>query len=131
MEDDAVDVATAHGDNHLQCVGGHLGVVMLRQSEPDDPFRGQVLDVGEIELAFVGRHLGQVPAPLAIDRRRREVPFDQVRGRRCSLVRAVKQRPVSSPEGATSPWRAIDASTLFFDTRQPSSTRSASTRGDP
>ena len=32
---------------------------------------------------------------------------------------------------ATRPWRAIDASTLFFDTRHPSSTRSASTRGDP
>lgn len=32
---------------------------------------------------------------------------------------------------ATSSWRTIDASTVFFDTRQPHSRRSSRTRGEP
>ena len=45
VEDGPGDVTAAHGDGHLQRGGGELGVVMLGQSEPEDPPRGQVLDV--------------------------------------------------------------------------------------
>ena len=120
VEDHAGDVTAAHGDGHLQRAGGELGVVMLGQAEADDPPRGQVLDGGQVELAFVGGHLGEIAAPLMVDRRRREVPFDQVRGRWGGLV-GTGQKPRRVLVGrATSPWRAIDASTLFFDTRHPS-----------
>jgi hypothetical protein len=86
VEDDAGDLAAAHGHRHLQRPGGHLGVVMHRQPEAGDPAGGQVLDGGQVQLAFICGHLGQIAAPLLVDRRRREVPFDQVRRRWCGLV---------------------------------------------
>jgi hypothetical protein len=86
VEDGAGDVTAAHGDGHHQRGGGEPGVVMLRQCEPDDPLGGQILDRGEVELGFVGGYLGQISAPLDVDRRRREVTFDQVRSRWGSLV---------------------------------------------
>ena len=46
MEDRVGDLATADCHGHLQGGGGELGVVMLRQSEHDDPWRRQVLDSG-------------------------------------------------------------------------------------
>jgi hypothetical protein len=44
-----------------------------------------------------------------------------------ALVR-LRRRFLGRP---TRPWRRIDASTVFLDTRHPASRRSASTRGDP
>ena len=104
---------------------------MLGQPEAEDPFRRQVLDGGQVQLAFVGGHLGGITTPLVVDRRRREVSFDQAGAGGSALSGRVNQPRRVLAGRATSPWRAIDASTLYFDTRQPSSTKSASTRGDP
>ena len=131
VEDGAGDVAAAHRHSHLQGGGGELGVVMLRQPEADDPSDGEVLDGGQVQLAFVGGHLGEITTPLTVDRRRREVPLDQVRNRWGGLVGTGQRNDVVLVGRATRPWRAIDASTVFFDTRHPASRRSASTRGDP
>jgi hypothetical protein len=79
VEDGAADITTAHRHRHLDGAGGELGVVMLRQPEADDASRRQVLDGRHLELALVDGDLGPVTAPLPVDGRRREVPFDQVR----------------------------------------------------
>ena len=131
MEDHALDVAAADGGRHRQCGDGERGVVVLRQGEPGDPPRGQVLDVSEVELALVGGHLSQVTTPLHVDRRRREVPFDQVRGRRRCLVGAGQATEPAPRRPAHEPLTGLDASTVFFDTRHPHSRRSARTRGEP
>ena len=68
VEDRAGHRAAAHGHCHLDGSRRQLSVVMLRQTEPDDPPRRQILHRGQIELAFAGRHLGQITAPLAVHR---------------------------------------------------------------
>src|SRR6516164_7644258 len=68
MENHPGDVTASDGGGHLQCRDGDRGVVMLRQGEPGDPPRCQVLAVSQVELALVGGHLGQVATPLQVDR---------------------------------------------------------------
>ena len=64
VEDHTGDVAASDRGGHLQRGDGERGVVMLRHGEPGDPPRRQVFDVGEVQLALIGRDLGQVAAPL-------------------------------------------------------------------
>jgi hypothetical protein len=60
-----------------------------------------------------------------------EVPLDQVRDRSAALSGRVSERRLRFGDRPCKPWRAIDAATAFFDTRQPAATRSPHTRGDP
>ncbi len=57
------------------------------------------------------------------------------RPRRSGALRALRSALVRPRRRclalATRPWRAIDAATVFSDTRQPASRRSAKIRGDP
>jgi len=54
VEDNPAHVASSHGSGHDQGGGGQLGVVMFADGEADEATGGQVLDGGQVELAFVG-----------------------------------------------------------------------------
>jgi hypothetical protein len=76
MEDHPAHVTASDGGRHLDGAGGEFGVVVLGQSEARQPAGGQVLDDGQVQLALVGRDLGQVAALLLVDDRGREHPLD-------------------------------------------------------
>jgi hypothetical protein len=76
MEDHPGHVAVAHGGCHAQRGLGQRGVVVLADREAGQPPRGEVLDDGEIQLAFVGGDIGQITTPLLVDLLGGEVPAD-------------------------------------------------------
>ena len=68
VEDHAGDVAAADRGGHAQRRLGQRRVVVLAQREAGQTPRREVLDGGQVELAFVGGDLGQVPTPALVDR---------------------------------------------------------------
>ncbi len=74
-------------------------------------------------------YLGQVSAPLLVDGLGREVTPEQVGMGGAALSGRVRERKRRLGL-ATRLWRAMEASTLFFDTFRPPR-RSARTRGEP
>src|SRR3954447_6220102 len=81
MHDHPADgvLAAPDRDRHLQGRSGQVGVVMLTQTEPDDPPRAHVQHRVQVELALVGGNLGAVPVPLVVEPVCAEVPADAVR----------------------------------------------------
>jgi len=59
--------AAADRDRHLQRGAGQLGVMVLRQREPDHPARSDIQHRVQVQFALVGDDLGAVTEPLGID----------------------------------------------------------------
>jgi hypothetical protein len=59
-------LAAADRDRHRQRGLRQVGVVVLTDREPDDPARPHVQHAVQVELALLGRELGAVAVPLAV-----------------------------------------------------------------
>jgi hypothetical protein len=104
---------------------------LLISHEANDKTSGiHIQDRGQLELALIGGYLCPVAVSFLVNLARAEVPLDQVRRPLVALpVRVVDRRRGLCR--AARPCSRIRAATVFLLTRQPSSRRSAVTRGNP
>ena len=131
VEHDTVDVATAGRGGHAQGGPGQRRVVVFPQREPGQSPRRQVKHGRQVQLALLGGDLGQVPAPALVDRLALKFRLSRSGIGAAALSGRVRLRRFRFGQRPRRPWRAIEAATVFFDTRQPASTRSSNTLGDP
>ena len=124
-------VPAAHRRSHLDRIAGQCGVGVIRGRAGQQPARMQIQHRSEIQLAFVGGDLGDVPAPLHVRRRGGEVAVHQVGelGRRLTAWRVNPRRRFGLRP--CRPWRRIESATVFTLTVSPASSRSAWMRGEP
>jgi hypothetical protein len=88
VEDHPGHVPTADRDRDTQGGAGQRSVVVGVEREPHAPARVQVEHHREIQLAFVGGDLGQIPTPAQVGLAGRgEVALERVRGLASRLVR--------------------------------------------
>lgn len=116
MEDHPGDVAATGGDGHMDCGLGQLrSRVTVREGQVEQPPREQVLDGPEEHGPLAGADLFEVPSPFLVASFGAEIAAQQIgRGPGTAVGAGEAPRRGCIP---CRPWRAIEASTVFFDTR--------------